>query len=428
MEYKKRIADQILKDKLEAKGAVLIRGPKWCGKTTTAEQQAQSVIYINDPAHRLQYQEMGRLNPAFLLKGAVPRLIDEWQNIPLLWDAVRFEVDQRRSVGQFILTGSAVPMKKEDREQIYHTGAGRFGIIDMAPMTLFESGDSTGEVSLTELFHSPSAIEGFTEKTLQDIAYLACRGGWPFAVNPTLSENAALAQANEYLDVVVEEDISRVDEVQRNPNLARRIMRSYARNQGAQISVAMIRKDVASSETDTLSDNTVYSYLNALRQIFVIKDLEAWNPNLNSKTAIRTSPTRYFIDPSIATAAMRIGPDDLMNSLFTFGFIFEALCVRDLRVFAEILDGDLYHYRDSNGLECDAVLHRRNGQYGLIEIKLGSDPAIEEGAKNLLKLSSIINKEKMGPPSFLMVLTAVGPYAYRRSDNVYVVPITCLKP
>ena len=428
MDYKKRIADQILKDKLEAKGAVLIRGPKWCGKTTTAEQQAQSVIYINDPAHRVQYQEMGRLNPAFLLKGAVPRLIDEWQNIPLLWDAVRFEVDQRRSVGQFILTGSAVPMKKEDREQIYHTGAGRFGIIDMAPMTLFESGDSTGEVSLTELFHSPSAIEGFTEKTLQDIAYLACRGGWPFALNPTLSEKAALAQANEYLDVVVEEDISRVDEVQRNPNLARRIMRSYARNQGAQISVAMIRKDVASSETDTLSDNTVYSYLNALRQIFVIKDLEAWNPNLNSKTAIRTSPTRYFIDPSIATAAMRIGPDDLMNSLFTFGFIFEALCVRDLRVFAEILDGDLYHYRDSNGLECDAVLHRRNGQYGLIEIKLGSDPAIEEGAKNLLKLSSIINKEKMGPPSFLMVLTAVGPYAYRRSDNVYVVPITCLKP
>lgn len=428
MEYKSRIADSILKNKLEAKGAVLIRGPKWCGKTTTAEQQSSSVIYINDPDKRIQYKEMGSINPTYLLKGETPRLIDEWQNIPQLWDAVRYEVDRRRVPGQFILTGSAVPMKKEDREQIYHTGAGRFGIIDMAPMTLFESGESTGDVSLANLFDTPASIEGFTEKSLDDIAYLACRGGWPFALNPILSEKAALSQAYDYLDVVVEEDISRVDGVQRNPTLARKIMRSYARHQGTQVAVSTIKQDVISSETDSLSDNTIYAYLNALRQIFVIDDLEAWNPNLNSKTAIRTSPTRYFIDPSIATAALRIGPDDLMKSLFTFGFIFETLCIRDLRVFAQLLDGDLFHYRDSNGLECDAVLHRRNGQYGLIEIKLGGDKNIEDGAENLQTLSSIINKEKMGAPSFMMVLTAVGQYAYRRNDGVYVVPISCLRP
>ena len=428
MEYKPRIADHILKDKLESKGAVLIRGPKWCGKTTTAEQQASSVIYVNDPAKRGQYREMGQINPSFLLKGETPKLIDEWQNIPQLWDAVRYEVDHRRAAGQFILTGSAVPMNKEDREQIYHTGTGRFGIIDMAPMSLFESGESSGEISLEHLFKTPESIEGFSNSSLEDIAFMACRGGWPFALSPELGEKAALSQAFDYLDLVVEEDISRVDNVERNPYLARRILRSYARHQGAQISVAMIKKDIISSETNSLSDNTVYSYLNALKQIFVIKDLEAWNPNLNSKTAIRTSPTRYFIDPSIATAALRIGPDDLMNSLFTFGFIFETLCIRDLRVYSELLDGDVFHYRDSNGLECDAVLHRRNGQYGLIEIKLGSDSGIEEGAQNLLSLSKIIDKEKMGSPSFMMVLTAVGQFAYRRKDGVYVVPISCLRP
>ena len=428
MEYKARIADKILKEKLEAKGAVLIRGPKWCGKTTTAEQQSSSVIYVNDPANRSQYHEMGGINPSYLLKGETPRLIDEWQNIPQLWDAVRFEVDHRHSVGQFILTGSAVPMRKEDREQIYHTGTGRIGIIDMAPMTLFESGESSADVSLSNLFETPDSIEGFTNLTITEIAYMACRGGWPFAVNPSLSEKAALSQAFDYVDLVVEEDISRVDNVERNSNLARRIMRSYARNQGAQISVSKIRQDVKNSETDNLSDNTIYSYINALRQIFVIQDLDAWNPNLNSKTAIRTSPTRYFIDPSIATAALRIGPEDLLKSLFTFGFIFETLCIRDLRVYAGMLDGDLFHYRDSNGLECDAVLHLRNGKYGLIEIKLGSDRNIEEGAGNLKKLSQIINTEKMGSPSFLMVLTAVGQYAYRRKDGVYVVPLSCLRP
>lgn len=428
MEYKARIADGILKDKLEAKGAVLIRGPKWCGKTTTAAQQAESVIFLNDPARMEQYKEMGAIDPVLLLEGSTPRLLDEWQLIPQLWDAVRFTVDQRHKVGQFILTGSAVPVEKNDRKKIHHTGTGRIAIVDMAPMTLYESNESTGEVSLHDLFNTPDIIRGHTDLSLRDIAFLTCRGGWPFAITGNLKEKGALAQAFEYVDMVVEEDISRVDNVERNPTLARKIMRSYARNQGAQVSVDLIRQDVISGENDTVSDNTVASYLNALRQIFVIKDLEAWNPNLNSKAAIRTSPTRYFIDPSIATAALRIGPEDLMNSLFTFGFIFETLCIRDLRVYAESLDGDLFHYRDSNGLECDAVVHLRNGRYGLIEIKLGSDKSIEAGAETLLKLSSIIDKEKMGSPSFMMVLTAVGPYAYRRRDGVYVVPLSCLRP
>lgn len=428
MQYKRRIADKLLADKLESKGAVLIRGPKWCGKTTTAEQHARSIIYLNDPVMKSQYEEMGAINPSFLLNGSTPRLLDEWQTLPELWDTVRFEVDHRKKVGQFILTGSAVPIEKNQREKISHTGTGRFAIIDMLPMTLYESGESTGEVSLSNLFDRPQTIEGHSTIDLEKIAFLCCRGGWPFATSGELSEKAAISQSFDYVDMVVEEDISRVENVERNPALARKILRSYARHQGAQVSVAMIRNDVKSGENDKLSENTIASYLNALRQIFVIKDLEAWNPNLNSKAAIRTSPTRYFTDPSLATAALRIGPDDLMNALFTFGFIFETLCIRDLRVFAEYLDGDLYHYRDSNGLECDVVLHLRNGLYGLIEIKLGGSKNIDEGAKNLLKLSSIIDAERMGAPSFLMVLTGVGPYAYRRSDGVYVVPITCLKP
>ena len=270
-------------------------------------------------------------------------------------------------------------------------------------------------------------IRGHTDLTLRDIAFITCRGGWPFSITETLSEKGALSQSSDYLDMVVEQDISRVDNVERNPTLARKILRSYARHQGAQASIETIRKDVINGDGYG-SDNTINSYLNALRQIFVIKDLEAWNPNINSKAAIRTSATRYFVDPSIATAALKIGPDDLLNSLFTFGFIFESLCVRDLRVYAEVLDGDLFHYRDSNGLECDAVMHLRNNKYGLIEIKIGSERSVEEGCENLLKLSSMLDVEKMGRPCFMMVLTAVGPYAYRRRDGVFVVPISCLKP
>lgn len=426
--YKERIADCLLKEKLDSKGAVLIRGPKWCGKTTTAEQQAKSVIFLNNPAFARQYQEMACIEPLALLSGETPRLIDEWQLAPQLWDTVRFEVDRRHKTGQFILTGSAVPVNKNMEDTYRHTGTGRFGIIDMLPMTLYESGESTGEVSLRQLFETHLNINGTNTLNLSEMAFIACRGGWPFAITGDLTEKAALAQAQDYVDLVIKEDISRVDGVQRNPALARSIMRSYARFQGCQTPVSNIRKDVVSNDTDSLTDDTVTRYLNALRQIFVINDLPAWNPNLVSKSAIRTTPTRYFTDPSIATASLRLGPSDLTNSPSIFGFIFETLCVRDLRVYAQLLDGDLYHYRDSNGLECDAVLHLRNGKYALIEIKLGGDTLIEEGAKNLKKLDSILDKSKMDAPAFLMVLTAVGPYAYRRRDGVLVVPIGTLKP
>lgn len=425
MEYRPRIADKLLADKLEAKGAVLIRGPKWCGKTTTAEQYAKSVLYVSAPAQRENILQLADMDPQQLLIGKTPRLLDEWQTIPVLWDAVRYEVDHRQATGQFILTGSAVPFSKDSK--VLHTGTGRFAIIDMIPMSLLESGDSTGVVSLGTLFEdSNSPVRGYSERTLQEIAFLTCRGGWPFAVSAKLSEKAALSQAIDYVDLVVEEDISRVDRTERNAERGRKLMRSYARYQGTQTPVSQIRKDIIANENDSISDDTINSYLNALRQIFVIKDMEAWNPNLQSKTAIRTSSTRYFIDPSIATASLRIGPEDLMHDLKTFGLIFETLCVRDLRVYAQALDGDIYHYRDSNGLECDAVVHLRDGRYGLIEIKLGGEKLIEDGARNLKKLQSIIDTSKMPAPSFLMVLTAIGNYAYRRPDGVCIVPISTL--
>lgn len=426
MEYKLRIADKILKEKLDSKGAVLIRGPKWCGKTTTSEQIAGSVIYMSQTGSN--NIELAKIDPQLLLQGNTPRLIDEWQLAPQLWDAVRFEVDHRHRPGQFILTGSAVPINNKDRSlNIKHTGTGRFAIIDMLPMSLFESGESSGSVRLSDLFKSPDSIRGINSYRLEDIAYFTCRGGWPYSIAPELTKKAALSQAYDYVDLVVEEDISRVDNVSRNPGRVRQLLRSYARFQGTQTPISMIRKDLMSNEADTLSDDTISSYLTSLRQIFVVMDLPAWNPNLTSRTAIRTTDTRYFSDPSIAAAALRIGPDDLIGSLAYFGLIFETLCVRDLRVYAQVLDGDLFHYRDSNGLECDTVLHLRNGKYGLIEIKLGGDKLIEEGAANLKKLSSIIDTTKMGVPSFMMILTAVGDYAYRRQDGIYIVPITCLR-
>lgn len=429
MEYRKRIADKLLSEKLEAKGAILIRGPKWCGKTTTAEQKAKSVIFMSQPGNQDNNIELAKIDPQLLLSGETPRLIDEWQIAPQLWDAVRFEVDHRQRPGQFILTGSAVPLTSGDlkKQGVRHTGTGRFAILDMLPMTLFESGESTGEVSLGSLFDSPEKIRGINRNSLTDIAFMTCRGGWPYSISTDLSRKAALSQALDYVDLVVEEDISRVDSTARNPARARQILRSYARFQGTQTPISMIRKDLASNESDSLSDDTISSYLNALRQIFVIMDLPAWNPNLTSKTAIRTSNTRYFSDPSIATAALRIGPEDLTKSLSYFGLIFETLCVRDLRVYANAIDGDVYHYRDSNGLECDTVVHLRNGKYGLIEIKLGGDKLINEGATNLKKLSSILDTSKMGEPSFMMILTATGDYAYRRQDGIYIVPIGCLK-
>lgn len=423
MNYKSRIADQLLQEKLEAMGAVLIEGPKSCGKTTTAEQQAKSIIYIDDPSKKDQYSQLVQTNINFLLNGDTPRLIDEWQEYPQFWDAIRFEIDHRREDGQFILTGSAVPT---DRAGIRHTGTGRYGWLTMRPMSLWESGDSTGEISLSDLFLRSGRVEAQNKLNLQTLAYVICRGGWPKSLQKK-SEKAALMHAREYYKAITDIDISRVDNVERSAERARRIMRSYARHQGTQASIATILADISTNETSKISDETVDSYLSALRKIFVIEDMPAWNPNLRSKTAVRTSDTRYFIDPSIGAAALGIGPQDLINDLNTFGLFFETMCIRDLRVYTDSLDGSVYHYRDKNGLECDAVVHLKNGSYGLIEIKLGGDKLIEEGAKTLTSLSNLIDTSKMQVPAFLMILTGVGDYAYKRTDGVLVVPIGCLK-
>lgn len=420
--YKKRIADDILKRKLKGKGAVLIEGPKWCGKTTTAEQMAASVLYKDNPQFKTQNILMAQVNPKFLLKGETPRLIDEWQLAPELWDAIRFEVDHRTELGQFILTCSFVPV---ETKTISHSGTGRFAWVTMRPMSLYESGDSTGDVSLTNLFTNPNNIEGVSNLNFEKLAFVTCRGGWPQAID--MPQDIALDQAIDYYEAVVRSDINRVDGINKNPDKIRRFMRSYARNQGEQVANTSIARDVFENNEVEISDETVATYLDALKKIFVIEEMPAWNPNLRSKTVIRTSNTRYFVDPSIAVAALGIGPNDLINDLKTFGFIFETLCVRDLRVYADSLNGDVFHYRDKDGQECDAVIHLRNGKYGLIEIKLGGDKLIEDGANNLKKMESKIDLEKMGKPSFLMVLIGVGDYAYRRSDGIYIVPIGCLK-
>ncbi|HBD06601.1 MAG TPA: AAA family ATPase [Firmicutes bacterium] len=418
--YKVRIADEILKKKLLGKGAVLIEGPKWCGKTTTAEKHSKSVVYVDNPDK--QYLSMADISPRRILDGDNPRLIDEWQLIPKIWDAIRYEVDHRDDMGQFILTGSAVPASYEE---INHTGTGRFAWVMMRPMSLYESEESTGEVSIKELFTQPEEIYGKNKLTLDDIAFIACRGGWPRAID--LDGDIALEQAYDYYDAVVRSDISRVDGIKRDSERVKRLMRSLARNQGTQAPLEILCKDVAVNDSSTINVDTVYSYINALKKIFVVEDMAAWNPNLRSKTAIRTSDTRFFVDPSIAVAALGLGPNDLINDLNTFGFIFETMCVRDLRVFADALNGKVYHYRDKTNLECDAVLHLRDGKYGLIEIKLGGEKLIEDGARNLNKLADKIDTNKMKEPSFKMVLTATGDFAYRRKDGIYVVPLGCLK-
>ena len=420
--YKPRIADKLLARKLAGKGAVLVEGPKWCGKTTTAQQQAQSLLNLGDSEILNQRLKIMEISPKTLLQGKTPRLIDEWQTIPPLWDTIRSEVDQRGEFSQFILTGSSVlPQANETT----HSGTGRFAHIKMRPMSLFESGESTGTVSLGDLFDGNTFDPQPCELDLQKIAYLTCRGGWPQA---TLIEGKiALDQAFDYFDSVIERDIQRVDGVKRNPERAKLLMRSYARNIAQQASYSTIKADMLSNDAKTLDEDTVADYIKALKQLFVIEDLAAWNPNIRSKSAIRTGDTRHFVDPSIGTAALGLGPNDLINDLNSFGLLFEDLAVRDLRVFAEALDGKLYHYRDSSGLECDTVLHRRNGTYALIEVKLGGEKLIEEGVASLNSLANTIDTDRMHKPSFMMVLTAVGQYAYQRKDGIFVVPIGCLK-
>ena len=422
VKYKQRIADKILERKVLGKGAVLIEGPKWCGKTTTAKQLAKSILDLGDSSVLAQSTQMIEISPKTLLEGDTPRLIDEWQALPPIWDTIRNEVDKRGEPSQFILTGSSI---LPDADETIHSGTGRYAYVRMRTMSLYESTDSTGSISLKDLFDgNPFEIQQ-NNLGLEDIAFLTCRGGWPWAT--LISKDVALDQAFDYVDSIIQRDIQRVDKVKRNPERTKLLLRSYARNISQQVSYSTIRKDMLSNDANTLDEDTVADYIKALKKLFVVEDLPAWNPNIRSKAAIRTGDTRHFVDPSIGTAVLGLGPKDLINDLQTFGLFFEDLVVRDLRVYAQALDGEIYHYRDSNGLECDAVIHLRNGNYALIEVKLGGDIRIDEGADNLLELSNNIDLDKMHTPSFMAVITGVGQFAYQRKDGVYVIPIGCLK-
>ena len=429
--YRNRILDAILERKLAGTGAVLVEGPKWCGKTTTCEQHAKSVLYMADPVRRDRYLTQAAVDITELLKGPQPRLIDEWQDAPKFWDAIRFDVDHSSGWGHYILTGSAVPPddknERSGKKDIVHSGTGRIVRVRMRPMSLWESGESSGTVSLGALFagepFKPGKAPG---RSLEDTAYLICRGGWPQAVNQ--SGEMALDRAFDYVDAVVNSDISRVDGVSRDPARARRLLRSYARLQGTQSTIPTIRKDMASGDKSGPDDDTISSYLNALRKIFVIEDSAAWCPALRSKAVLRMSPTRYFSDPSIATAALGLGPGDLMNDIRAYGWFFESMVVRNLRVYADALNGSVSRYLDRNGLECDAVVHLRNGTSGLIEVKFGGSTLIEDGAKTLNALSGLIDTTRQKEVAFKMVVTATGDFAYQRPDGIIVCPLAALRP
>lgn len=423
-EYKQRIADLLLASKLRSAGAVLVQGPKWCGKSTTASQIAESSLMLGTPKVLHETRNLLSIEPSLVMNGATPRLFDEWQTIPELWDTIRSEIDNRQEMGQFVLTGSAVPLESNE---IQHTGTGRFAWLRMRPMTLWESQESIGDVSLAEIFDGVTRkIMGTNKHSLQDIAYILCRGGWPISLSQQLED--ALNTAYNYVDAIAESDLSRVDNTMRNPMRVRRLLRSLGRLQGTAAPISTICQDMIANDESTLSEKTIASYINALEKIFVIEDMPAWSTNLRSKTAIRTSNTRYFVDPSIAVAALGITPSKLMNDLNTFGLLFETMAVRDLRVYADAINAKVYHYRDKDELECDAIIERRDGSYGLVEIKIGGDYAIREAQNTLNTLSKKIDTDKVGKPQFRMILTAVGDYAMQLEDGCIVVPIGCLKP
>ena len=417
--YRPRVIDSILDEYLEAFGAILIRGPKWCGKTTTAKQRASSVLQMQDPDNFRAYLDMANFMPSRLLEGDTPRLIDEWQMAPVLWDAVRSAVDERQKVGQFILTGSTVI----GHDQILHTGTGRIVKIDMKPMSLFESNESNGTVSLNSLFFKQDFTGSKSDLTVEQLVFSICRGGWPASIG--LKERAALLIAKSYVEAICTDDARRIDASISDPERVRAILRSYARNLSTLASNRSILKDISTNDL-TMNESTLYRYLTALNSLFVIQDIPAWNPSIRSSTSIRSTNKKGFVDPSIAAAALALTPSQLLDDLQTLGFFFESLCIRDLQIYASEQGGEISYYRDRYGLECDIVLHLDNGSYALIEAKLGSSE-IDEASKNLIKLKGLIGEKKLRQPEFLMVLTA-GQYAYKRTDDVLVVPIGCLKP
>ena len=418
--YLKRIADRVLQDRLAASGAVLIEGPKWCGKTRTALENSKSHLFMQDPDKAISYLKAADTKPSLLLKGDTPRLLDEWQTAPVLWDAVRFMVDQRGKSGQFILTGSAVPKDNV----VQHTGTGRISRLLMRPMSLYESMESNGSVSLKALFDGETEIDNFSTLTIEQITFAIVRGGWPASIGK--SEKIALRHAIDYVEAIINADVSRVDGIEKKPVRVRALLRSLSRNISTLATIRTIHDDIAMGDADeSISEKTISQYLGALDRIFVTENLPAWNPALRSKTAIRTSPKRQFVDPSIAAAVLRLTPSRLLEDFNYFGFLFESLCDRDLRIYAEAIDGQVFHYRDASGLEADAVIALNDGRWAAVEVKLGSKE-IEDAAVHLLELKNKVNTEKMREPSFLMILTGTE-IAYRREDGVYVVPLGCLK-
>ena len=425
--YLKREIDDILKERLKMIGAIVIEGPKWCGKTTTAEQHAKSVLKLQDPDKSKSYLELAEIKPSALLEGETPRLIDEWQMAPVLWDAVRTSVDNLNEVGLYILTGST----SVDESEIMHSGIGRINKLVMRPMSLFESEESNGEIAIIDLFNSPDMnIDGIkSELSIEELIFASCRGGWPDSLNKK-TKKAQLFIVSNYIDNICESDASTVDGVKRDPQRVKTIMQSYARNISTLATDEAILKDVRANFAN-MNKTTYYSYIDALTRLFVINNVPAWNPNIRSATAIRSSSKKEFIDPSIAVASLGLTPESLLYDLNKFGFIFENLCIRDLTVYSSSVEGKISYYRDRYGLEADCVLHMKDGKYALIEFKLGSS-GIEQGAKNLIKLDNLIKKRikedklNINEPSFLAIITG-GELAYTRPDGVKILPIGCLK-
>lgn len=425
--YRKRIADDLLRTELLSAGAVLIEGAKWCGKTRTAEEAAKSTVYMQDQDLADNYLQMAETMPSLLLEGDEPHLLDEWQVAPNLWDAVRFAVDQRGGMGHFILTGSAVPPGDDDAKnpklKRRHTGTGRIARLRMRPMSLWESGESNGTISLCDLFSGKSVAASTSSLSIPDLAHLVCRGGWPEA---TFLHGAPSRRiARNYVRAIVEEDIHRVDGIERNPARAMQLLKSLARNVSSLATQQTIMDDMCANDC-AASDKTVADYLNAFRKIFVVEDTPAWSPAMRSRTTLRTAAKRQFSDPSIPAAVLGVDPDGLLRDIVMFGFLFESMCNRDLRVYSQVMDGHVSHFRDRRGLEMDIVVSLPDGRWGGVEVKLGSG-RIEDAAQNLLRVAGRIDADRMGKPSFLMVLTGTK-YAFRRPDGVYVVPLGCLRP
>ena len=424
MKYLERIGDELLKRKLRSSAAVLIEGPKWCGKTSMGAQLAKSIVYIQDPDKRAMYRKMADTQPSLLLEGETPHMLDEWQTIPVLWDAVRFAADKRQEMNQFILTGSATPIDDEENSELEHSGTGRIARLRMRPMSLWESKESRGQVSLQALFDGTQEMGLFENPlTLKDLAFVMCRGGWPGTLG--LEEEDALEVAINLVDELVNSDVNRVDGTEKNPDRVRAVLRSYARNISTMTAASTIMADVKANDI-SITDKTLNNYLTALRRMFIVEDVKAWQPSLRSKTGIRTSNKRHFVDTSIATAVLELNPKSILEDFNLFGFLFEDFCLRDIRVYTEPLRGTVYHYHDNSELESDLIIRLHDGRWAAVEVKTGSKE-IEDAAENLITLSRTVDTSKIGEPAFLMVLTA-GQYAYRRDDGVYVVPIGCLKP